>query len=304
MKKWGLFFSIYICLCLLAACAAGTGEPQVGGMPSAEVRNEGETAQAASWEMVCRVISEQDGSLLLAEQETGQSIYTLTLEGKTLTLDGADFDPNAPGAYQALPAQSLEGAIVTVSYDGGIEDSLPARLSGVSALDFSTEDFNDLCSLYLQVLEDLWEVDSGLNGNITQLGVDLSGTRLTESEQTAVAWLFGQAHGIVPVQGTYEELVEQGNITGEPLGSGASADAKFWQWEDGCLFSIEEGEEPVVFNLPSIGPGEAIPAYDAVRFDAQKWRSSLGAYMFFDCTAVSNGAGHWASYRVGGEMIS
>ena len=292
MKKWCLFFSIYICLCLLAACAAGTRTPDAPDEESAESQ------------IVCRVISEMDGSLLLAEQGEGKSIYTLPLEGKNLTLDGADFDPGAPGAYQTLPGGSLVGTVVTVTYDGGIEDSWPGRLSGVSALDFFTEDFNDLCSLYLQVLEDLWEADSGLNEGITELGVDLSATRLTESEQAAVAWAFGQAHGIVPIQGTYEELVEQGYITGESLGGDAAADAKFWQWEHGCLFSIEEGEEPVVFSLPSIGPGEEIPAYDAVRFDAQKWRSGLGAYFFSDCTAVSNGNGHWASYRVGSEMIS
>ena len=273
MKKWCLFFCIYICLCLLAACAAGGGGPEEPDEEAGEVQ----TQESAESQIVCRVISETDGSLLLAEQETGQSIFALPLEGAEMTLDGAEFDPAAPGAYQALPAQSLAGTVVTVTYDGGIEDSLPARLGGVSALDFSTEDFNDLCSLYLQVLEDLWEADSGLNEGITELGVDLSATRLTESEQAAVAWAFGQAHGIVPIQGTYEELVEQGYITGESLGGDAAADAKFWQWEHGCLFSIEEGEEPVVFSLPSIGPGEEIPAYDAVRFDAQKWRSGLGA---------------------------
>lgn len=300
MKKWCLFFSIYICLCLLAACAAGTGTSEEPDGEEGDVPTEETTEN----QIVCRVISEADGSLLLAEQETGESIYTLSLEGKKLTLDGAEFDPEAPGAYQTLPAGALVGAMATVTYDGGIEESWPARLSGVTAVEFSTENFNDLCSLYLQVLEDLWEADNGLNGNITQLGVDLSGTRLTESEQAAVAWAFGQTHGIAPIEGTYEELVEQGYITGEPLGGDAPADVKFWQWEDGCLFSIEEGEEPVVFSLPAIGPGEEIPAYDAVRFDAQKWRSSLGAYFFSDCTAVSNGGGHWASYRVGSEMIS
>lgn len=63
--------------------------------------------------------------------------------------------------------------------------------SSVTALDFSTEDFDDLGALYLQVLEDLWNVDSGLNENITELGVDLSRTRLSGSEREAVAYAFG-----------------------------------------------------------------------------------------------------------------
>src|SRR5699024_7515478 len=51
------------------------------------------------------------------------------------------------------------------------------------------------CGLYLQVLEDLWEVDPGLNTDPEELGVDFSGrTDLTESEQSALAWVAGKAH--------------------------------------------------------------------------------------------------------------
>ena len=56
----------------------------------------------------------------------------------------------------ALPDGSLAGTLVTVFFDGTILESWPARFSGVTALDFSTEDFDDRCTLYLAVLEDLW----------------------------------------------------------------------------------------------------------------------------------------------------
>ena len=56
--------------------------------------------------------------------------------------------------------------------------------------------------------------------------------------------------------------------------------------------------------MPALGPGETASGYDAVAFDASKWRTSLGAYMFTDCSAVSDGAGHWDGYTVGAEMIS
>ena len=281
MKRLLVWFSI--CLCLLSGCTSAEETP-----PS-----EGAAA-------VCRVISEEDGSLLLAED--GGDVYTLSLGDTPLTLDGAEFDPEAPGAYQALPDGSLAGTLVTVFFDGTILESWPARFSGVTALDFSTEDFDDRCTLYLAVLEDLWERDAGLNGGISYLGVDLSQTSLSAGEAAAVAWAFSEGRDAQLVQGTYEELVEQGYITGEALEGGG--DAQFYQWEDGCLFTIEESDEPVVFSMPSLGPGETVPGYDAVAFDAQKWRSSLGAYFFSDCTAVSNGDGHWDSYTVGAEMIS
>ena len=37
------------------------------------------------------------------------------------------------------------------------------------------------------------------------------------------------------------------------------------------MFSITETDDPVVFSLPSLGPGDEIPDYDGVRFNAEKW---------------------------------
>ena len=155
--------------------------------------------------------------------------------------------------------------------------------------------FDDLCRLYLDVLNDLWEVDPSLNDGITELGVDLSGTSLPESEQAAVAYAFGSAHGLMAMEGTYQDFVDSGYIDGEAL-----------FWKDGCLFSVKEtqDENPVTFNLPSFGPGDEMPDYSGVRFDAEKWRSGLGAYFFTDCTAVRNGGGQWGDYTVGAEAIA
>ena len=49
--------------------------------------------------------------------------------------------------------------------------------------------------------------------------------------------------------------------------------------------------------------GTASTQYNGVRFDAEKWRSGLGAYIFSDCTAVSVD-GFWNSYTIGSEAIS
>lgn len=281
---------MYLCLCLLASCAAGgTNGP-----------DDTQDAAREEQEVLCRVIALPDDQLLLAE--TGSTaVFALPLGQQEMTLDGADFDPSAPGAYQALPGDSLTGTTVRVAYTGGIQETWPLGLSGVTSLAFSTEEFNDLCGLYLQVLEDLWAVDAGLNSDLTMVGVDLAGTSLSYTERAAVAYAFGASHGVTVVEGTWEELVEQGYITGEPLEGGKG---RFYQWEDGCLFTIEEPDEPAAVNMPALGPGETAPGCHAVAFDASKWRSSLGAYMFADCSAVSDGAGHWAGYTVGAEMIS
>ena len=93
-----------------------------------------------------------------------------------------------------------------------------------------TEEKDPLADLYLQVLEDLWAVDSALNADISMVGVDLSGTSLTEEDQTALAEAFAESHGVALVQGTWQELCDQGYIDVENLywadGAGAGRDVQ------------------------------------------------------------------------------
>jgi len=141
----------------------------------------------------------------------------------------------------------------------------------------SPEPVSEVCELYLQVLADLWEVDSGLNGGITCLGLDLSGvTDLTKADREYIAWEFGAAYEMEVLPGGYEDLREGGYL--EPYAEGTEL---FW-WEDGVLFVITGSAED---------------------FDAHKWRSPLGAYFFSDCSGEQNGEGRW-SYEIGSEMIS
>ena len=285
MKRIRMQFAALALALLLSACASQSPAPQT---PAEEP--EPQTT------LTGRIVSVQESTVLLAGQEDG-GLYSLSLDGIPWTLDGADFDPQDPAA-SGLPGGSLVGALATIAYDGGIMESYPMQLGGMESVSVTTAGFDNLCELYFTVLEDLWNTDSGLNSDITELGIDLSQTRLSQSEQAAVAWAFGQYTGLSPIQ----ELAEQGYLTSEPLGDNPDG-PQFWQWEDGCLFSIRETEEPVVFSLPAMETGTASTQYDGVRFDAEKWRSGLGAYIFSDCTAVSVD-GFWNSYTIGSEAIS
>ena len=131
-----------------------------------------------------------------------------------------------------------------------------------------------ICELYLEVLEDLWNVDPGLNNEISKIGIDLSElSDLTEVEKDYVMSKFASKHNLQYIVGTFEELCEQGYIDKEKL-----------IWEDGLFFSIKTNE-------------------DKSTFDAQKWRSGLGAYFFGQCTAQKDTNGKW-SYTIGQEMIA
>ena len=142
----------------------------------------------------------------------------------------------------------------------------------------------DVCELYLKVLEDLWNVDPGLNSEISQIGIDLSElSHLTEVEKDAVMSEFASKHNLPYTVGTWEELCEQGFIDKQNL-----------YWKDGLFFSIKTNEDAIKADSEGL---------EYTSFDAQKWRSGLGAYFFGQCLAQKNADGTW-SYTVGQEAIS
>lgn len=299
MKKWILFLCLYFCLCLAAGCTtpAADDTPPLPDMEE-EVMGDHNGPPASQ---PCRIVDGgEDGNLLLAGMPGG--IYS---DGGVYRLSLTEEIPVYIDGKAAAAADLEDGMPLEVIYDGGVMETFPAQFGGVryvQAWSRGTEQnpggtYYDLCGFYLQVLDDLWQVDPALNENKPLAGLDLSQAPggLTESEKQALAWRFGELHGVEVITGTFAELLEQGYITAEPLGTeDAPTDAVFYHWEDGCLFSItpHETEVPETYSLP------------VLRFDAEKYASSLGAYFFYDCSAVWPQMGTWTDYNIGSEMIS
>ena len=331
-------FAAILCLCLLAGCGGkdstgdtcGTKDDPAAG--TEKVEPAGETF---------RIIQEQPENLLLAKTDGNSAdVYTLSLRDVELTLDGNAFDRNEPGAYQRFPDGTLTGALVEVACDLVLE-TYPGQLAEVTAVNLRSDGLDDRCALYLRVLNDLWAVDEGLNSDITMLSVDLSQTGLSDSEQAAVAWVFGGMHDISETMTmSYEELAAEGYLSDTaPEVDGIP------HWKDGCLFTITEqngqdsihveqdsknitGADPLPRTEEESGAACQLPPAEAeqgqsdfcqpvkteggepdalqntVTFDAQKWRSALGAYFFTDCTASRDAQGHWGDYTVGAAAIS
>ncbi len=231
------------------------------------------------------------GENLILAGETASEVYTISLADVPIYLDGEPAD-----------ATALEdGMPVQVQYDT-IEETFPAQLGNIASLSAfslgSQENpgggYYDLCGLYLQVLEDLWEKDSGLNGGITYLSVDLSQAPgdLTEGEKAAIAWIFATSHEAESLTLTREQLKEQGYLS--PVDMEEYDGPPVYQWEDGLLFKITpvEQEEDTFYSLP------------VLEFNAEKWRTPLGAYYLNHCQVVWGEFGSWGSYSIGSEMIS
>ena len=258
MKKPALLAAL-LGLSLLAGCgaSAGTDASPTPMPPESPADSPTILVDQAPWFATFRVVAgAESGELVLAANDgTSGQVYVLNTEG--LPLDG--------------PVEN--GELINVYYDAVME-SFPCQFSNVSGVEHTETERDDRCGLYLQVLSDLWEVDPGLNTDLEELAVDFSElTDLSESEKAALAYAFGNAHGLMPITGTWEELVEEGYIDKENL---------LWNG-NGCLFTLSGSADGT--------------------FRAEKWASGLGAYTFNDCTAQMGEDGDW-TYTVASESIA
>ena len=296
-RSLSLLLVLSLLCALLAGCAGKAACPPAsdGGNQEPSPKTEGAVAR-------CRVVAVGEGNtLLLADVDSERGdIYTLDASGLPLYRE-----PTERGELLA-DSQLAAGALVEVAFGGDILESYPALFGGVERITVLPDEFDDRCALYLRVLGDLWGKDEGLNGSgVEYISVDLAATSLTPAERSAVAWTFAQAHDAMPLELNYEQLCEEGYI------SGLEGENIFPAWENGVLFTITETDDPVTFNLPSLSEGGELPSMtqynikNTVSFDASKWRTALGAYGFSKCVAVQNNDGVWGDYRINGpEWIS
>ena len=237
----------------------------------------------------------ESGNLVLAGENSGD-VMTLNAKNVPVFLDGEPSDSS----------MLMDGMTIHVYHNGEILETYPASFGKVGEIHaFSIGSKNqpggtyfDLCGLYLKVLNDLWEVDSGLNGGAEYVSIDLSEApgELSEAEKSAVAWIFGNKYGVQALTFTMEELKNEGYLTA----AGGSND--LYQWDNGVYMQIydnsavdpieEESSPETYFGLP------------VLKFDAMKWRSPLGAYMFMGCKAVWPEMGTWSDYTIDSQAIS
>ena len=296
-RSLSLLLALALLCALLAGCAGKAACPPAsdGGNQEPSPKTEGAVAR-------CRVVAVgEDNTLLLADVDSERGdIYTLDAGELSLEHDQAELGELLDDGQLAV------GALVEVAFGGDILESYPALFGGVERITVLPDGFDDRCALYLRVLGDLWGKDEGLNSSgVEYISVDLSATSLTPAERSAVAWTFAQSHSAEPMELSYEQLCEEGYI------SGLEGEDIFPAWENGVLFTITETDDPVAFNLPSLSEGGELPSMtqynikNTVSFDASKWRTALGAYGFSECVAAQDNSGVWGDYRINGpEWIS
>jgi len=199
-----------------------------------------------------------------AGDDTSGELYLLTLAGLEIT--GAD--------------EVKAGDLVALTYEGGVQETYPAGFAKPLKLDIQgTED--NLVGFYLQIIDDLFKEDEALNDGIETLVFDLNeASNLSAAERSAVLYVAGLLYQVETREGTYEQLCDEGAIR-------QNGDSPLMAFEKGLLVAFSD---------------MAFASEDTFTFSVQKWRSSLGAYIFTDCEAARQG-NEW-SYTVGATMIS
>jgi hypothetical protein len=239
------------------------------------------------------------GQLVLAG-ERESDVYTLDMKDIKVFLDGKKADASA--LEDGMMAEIVHSGWIQTTYPGQFSDVYEVRVYSLGSEKNPGGSYYDVCGLYLQVLEDLWNAAPGLNSEIKYISVDLTDApgNLTDGEKAAIAWIFGGKHGVQALTLNSEELKEQGYFTeivytgtGLPMSSDDNR-PKAYLWEDGVLFTIIDnmGQDAVSYSLP------------VIKFNAWKWRTPLGAYWFSNCSAVWPQMGTWSSYNIEYEMIS
>lgn len=264
-----------LCAALVLLLAGCTAAPKPGAPSAAAAGPETPGTATPGLEAPGTAAVEPEGGALLAGTVIDVSDGSLLLAGEgdydglyRLSLDGV---PVEPGGVEAL----CVGKRAEVTFGGTVAECFPGIPGGVTRVRAVDGDLSPFV-LYRQVLFDLMETDEGLNGGARYLGVDLSGAaNLTGGEKLALQYLLEQRYGLSVVPGTFDELCEQGYIDRDAL-----------YWEDGVLLRIALVEDGT----------------DTFRFDAEKWRSGLGAIYWTDCTAARDADG-W-TYEVGGFAIA
>jgi len=192
-----------------------------------------------------RVLDKENGLLIApdknsAEAKSSDKISVGLTETKIYGLDGKAMASD----------QFMVGDRIKVTYNGMIAESYPAQ---ISSNEIEVVERNVLIEGYLAIIDDLYNEDEGLNGDITMIAVDTSEwINLTDEEKNFILKVVEHRYGFEVIEGTYDELAEEGLIDREQL-----------YFPNGILIEIkhlEYQEEKQVFTG-----------------SMKKWRSGLGA---------------------------
>ena len=173
---------------------------------------------------------------------------------------------------EAMTMDQLKvGDILVITYNGMIAESYPAQ---IGADRIERVDHDNLLDGYLALIDDIYQVDEGLNSEIDTIAFDTSEwIELTKTLKELIFQKVKETYGYEVIEGTFEELKEQGLIDEDNL-----------YFPKGILIKITKME------------------YDKdkeeITCSIEKWRSGLGAIGAEEVTATLKD-GKWSITKEG-----
>lgn len=194
---------------------------------------------------MAEVISSEEGLLVTPDKDSIESSSSDRISIATGAAEIIDEQGNVIDIGMLKPADRIK-----VSYNGLIAESYPAQ---ITADKIELIGHNYIIDGFLALIDDIYQEDSGLNGNITMIAFDTSEwTILSNIETEIILALAKEKYELEVVVGTFDELAEQGFIDKDNL-----------YFEDGILMTIKDIE---INN-----------DMDKIECSIEKWRSGLGA---------------------------
>lgn len=142
------------------------------------------------------------------------------------------------------------GDFIRIAYDGSIAESYPAQITA-SEIDLMKE--SRIVEGFMALIDDIYQEDSGLNGEITMIAFDTTDwSVLTNMEKRMILSLVKSKYSMEVIEGTFDELAEEGLIDKENL-----------HFEKGILIKLNKIE---IKNEEK-----------TINCSIEKWRSGKGA---------------------------
>ncbi len=194
---------------------------------------------------MAKVISSEEGLLVTPDKDSIEASSSDKISVSARDAEITDNQGNEMDIDVLKPGDRIK-----IFYNGMIAESYPAQ---ITADKIELVGHNYIIDGFITLIDDIYQEDSGLNGDITMIAFDTTDwTMLTEIETEIILALVKVKYELEVVVGTFDELAEQGLIDKDNL-----------YFEDGILIEIKDIE----INKDK----------DKIECSIKKWRSGLGA---------------------------
>jgi len=249
---------ILLSMLLMTGCGIRTTDPDINTENGSETENDTENGSESDdkgdeYQFLAEIIEAGDYLLVTpaqgsSELRSSDRISVGISESVITGLDGSNI----------TLSELKPGDLVIITYNGMIAESYPAQITA-SAVEVTGR--NQLLDGYLAIIDDIWQQDQGLNSEIEMIAVDTTGwVGLTAIDKEIILATLKETYGYDVIEGTFEELSEQGIIDEENL-----------YFTNGVHIVISE----MKVNETNT----------KITYKIKKWRSGLGAIGSDDATA-------------------